>query len=80
MNTHIENAAFHALNKAVHPAPEPSLTELLAELNADLEDAEAHLYVAERHSDQHRWSTERERWQIRVSALRRQIKIVKGSF
>lgn len=75
----IANLAFHALNKAVQ-APEPSLTELLAELNADLEDAEAHLYAAENISDPFKWTTERERWQRRISALRRHIKALEGSF
>jgi hypothetical protein len=76
----IANLAFHAIQRAVEPAPEPSLTELLAELTADLEDAEAHLYCAQMHSDQHKWMTERDRWQRRIASLRRHIKALEGGF
>jgi hypothetical protein len=76
----IANGAFHAINKAVQTAQEPSIEEILAELTADLEDAEARLYCAQMHSDQHKWMTERDRWQRRITALRRHIKALEGSF
>lgn len=74
----IANIAFHSLNEALAPAPEPSLEEILSGLRNDLEDAKARLYCAEMHSDQHRWATERDRWQKRVIAIRRHIQIVEG--
>lgn len=64
----------------VQPAQEPTLSEILSGLRNDLEDAEARLYCAEMHSDQHRWATERDRWQKHIAALRRHIQIVEGSF
>ena len=75
----IANLAFHTIAKATQPV-QPTLDELLAKLQEALEDAEARLYCAEMHSDQHRWLTERTRWQGRVSVIKKQIKLIEEGF
>jgi len=79
MTAFTDNAAFHALNKAVQPAPEPSIEELLAEHRLDLQDAEYELFIAERASDPWKWATKREAAQRRIAALRRHIKVLEGA-
>lgn len=73
-------ALTSALTTALAPATQPTLDELLAPLQEALEDAEARLYCAEMHSDFFRWQQERDRWQGRVSLIKKQIKLIEEGF
>jgi hypothetical protein len=71
----IANLAFHAINQATQPV-QPTLEELLAELNADLEDAKARYYCAQMTGDQYRWEQSHVVWLPRIAAIKKQIKLI----